>query len=144
MLHDSHGNGATSAFVRTHLTRSLLLTLLGALILMVLGHAAWAKGLALGGLTSAANFFIMAWLLPRALTPQGRKAQAWSLVSVTSRFGLMAVVVGLALSWPRSLSLPWCLVGLFTVQITLIIGRLLSASRVPTGAAASEVGLWKN
>lgn len=107
--------------------KALILTLAASLLLVALGQGAWAKGLALGGLVSAANFALMAWLLPRSLGAGRRRAEGWSLVSLALRFLLMAGALGLSLSWPGELSAAACAAGLFMVQITLLLDRLTPA-----------------
>lgn len=102
----------------------LFLTLAAALILMALGHAALAKGAALGGLASAANFFLMARLMRRALTPSRKRAEAFSVLSLIIRFGVMAAALALCLLYPRKLSVFACMAGLFSVQICVIAERL--------------------
>ncbi|MFH1057862.1 MAG: ATP synthase subunit I [Pseudomonadota bacterium] len=107
--------------------KALLMTLAASLILVAVGRAPWAKGLALGGLVSVANFALMAWLLPRSLGAGRRKAEGWSLASLALRFLLMAGALGLSLSWPKELSAAACAAGLFMVQITLLLDRLVLA-----------------
>lgn len=58
------------AFIKGIIKKTLWFTLAAALLLLLLGQTAHAKGLALGGLASAANFLFMALWLPRVL---GRK-----------------------------------------------------------------------
>jgi uncharacterized membrane protein len=60
-------------FVKALIKRTLFVVLGAALLLVALGYPAWAKGLAIGGVASAANLFLMALMLPRAL---GRKRGA--------------------------------------------------------------------
>ncbi len=114
--------------------RALLFTLGGALILLVLGHPDWAKGLALGGLASAANFLIMSWLLPKALDPSRGKTQGFTLVSLALRFGVMAGALGLALADPARIAIAPCALGLFMVQITLLSDRLMGGRLVGTAS----------
>ena len=125
-------NGPSGVFVRQVITRALLFALGGALILTLAGQSGWARGLALGGLASAANFLVMAWLLPRALDPAQRRGQAFTVASVVLRFGLMAVALALALSMPQRVAPLAAAAGLFTVQFTLMSDRLLGGRLVGT------------
>lgn len=119
-------------FLRPVLLRSLLFTLGGALLLVALGQGAWARGLALGGLASAANFLLMSWLLPRVLDPARGRSQGLSLLSLALRFGLLAGALGLALSAPQRVAVAPTALGLFMVQITLLTDRLLGGRLVGT------------
>ena len=125
-------NGPSGVFVRQVITRALLFAVGGALILTVAGQASWARGLALGGLASAANFLVMAWLLPRALDPAQRRGQAFTVASVVVRFGLMAVALAVALSMPQRVAPLAAAAGLFTVQFTLLSDRFLGGRLVGT------------
>jgi hypothetical protein len=116
--------------------RSLFLLLIAALLLVGLGWPAWAKGLVLGGLASAANLVVMAWLLPRAVGRSRGRAQAASLGSIGLRFGLMGAALAIALMNPAEISWIAAAAGLFTVQITIFLDRWRGALRPapPTGS----------
>jgi len=122
--------GTPAGFVRQVIIRALLLTVGGAIILTLTGQAAWARGLALGGLVSAVNFLVMAWLLPRALDPARRRGQAFTVGSVALRFGLMAGALAVALSMPHRVAPLATAAGLFMVQISLLSNRLLGGRLV--------------
>jgi hypothetical protein len=122
--------GFSGVFVRQVITRALLFALGGALVLTLAGQAAWARGLALGGLASAVNFLIMAWLLPRALDPARRRGQAFTVGSVALRFALMAGALAVALSMPQRVAPLAAAAGLFMVQFTLLSDRLLGGRLV--------------
>jgi len=114
------------AFVKATLRRALYYTVGASLLLLAAGEPAWAKGLALGGLASAANFLLMALLLPRVLRQEGRRgAEGMSFLSVVIRFGLMGLALYVAAVHPQSLSLGACAAGLFAVQATIISDRIL-------------------
>ncbi|BEQ17097.1 ATP synthase subunit I [Desulfoferula mesophila] len=118
-------SGPTGVFLRQVITRALLFALGAALILTLIGQASWARGVALGALASAGNFLAMAWLLPRALDPAQRRGQAFTVLSVALRFGLMAAALAVALSMPQRVAPLAAAAGLFTVQFTLLSDRLL-------------------
>ncbi len=120
----SQGNDI-APLVRLVVRRSLGLTLAAAAVLYLWGNASWARGMALGGLVSAANFALMAFLLPRAIGPSRRRAEGWSLLSLSVRLGLMAAALLLANLFPKHLALIPCALGLFTVQASILGGRLL-------------------
>jgi ATP synthase I chain len=122
--------GIPGRFVKQVITRALLFTVGFSLVLALAGQAAWARGLALGGLASAANFWLMAWLLPRALDPARRRGQAFTLASVVLRFALMGGALAVALSLPQRAAPLAAAAGLFMVQITLLSDRLLGGRLV--------------
>ena len=117
-------SGPTGVFLRQVITRALLFALGAALVLTLIGQASWARGVALGALASAANFLAMAWLMPRALDPAQRRGQAFTVLSVVLRFGLMAAALAVALSMPQRVAPLAAAAGLFTVQFTLLSDRL--------------------
>ena len=130
------GEANPQAIVPATLRKTLLLTLVLGLAALALGQGSWARGLAVGGLASAANFFLMAWLLPRAVGASRRRAEGWSLASLALRLGLMAAALGLALHWPGQMAPGACAAGLFMVQITLLLERLFHG-RLAGGSARS-------
>ena len=109
------------AFVKGIIKKTLWFTLGGALLLLILGQSAHAKGLAMGGLASAANFFLMALWLPRALGRRRAVSEALSLLSVIPRFGIMGGALGLCLYFRSQFSVAACAVGLFAVQFSLFL-----------------------
>lgn len=112
---------STARYVRAVLGRALLVTLVAALAFYVAGGQLWARGLALGGLASAANFVALAWFTPRALLG----GRGWGVGSLALRFGLMAAALAVALTHPDRFS-PWATAaGLFVVQVTLLLEHVI-------------------
>ncbi len=105
--------------------QSLWLTLGAALVLMLVGEGRWARGVALGGLASVCNFWIMGGLLPRSVGPQG-PSRGWSLASLMGRFILMAAALALAMIFESRVAVGGCIAGLFAVQLTLMTRQVLS------------------
>ena len=118
-------NSDPVAFAKSVLKRSLFAVVGAALLLFALGEGPWAKGLALGGLASAANFYLMAMMLPRALSEGRARAQGMSLFSILIRFAVMGGALGLAIYRQDTVSVGWCAAGLFAVQLTIIGERIL-------------------
>ncbi|MCB2228853.1 MAG: ATP synthase subunit I [Desulfarculaceae bacterium] len=117
-------------FIKQVITRALLFAVGAALVLVLVGQAPWARGVALGAVASVANFLVMAWLLPRALDPARRRGQAFTVVSVALRFGLMAAALAVALSMPARVAPLAVAAGLFMVQFTLLSDRFLGGRLV--------------
>ncbi|MGD8562508.1 MAG: ATP synthase subunit I [Desulfarculaceae bacterium] len=121
------------ALVKSTLRVSLAITLAISLALLGLGLTTWAKGLALGGIASALNFFLMARLLPRSIDPRRRRAEGFSLLSIALRFSVMGAALALALVFPRQIAVAACALGLFMVQFCLVFNQLIG--KRPTAKA---------
>ena len=104
--------------------------------MLALGQPAWAKGLVLGGLASAANFFLMALWLPRSVGVRRGRAEGFSLLSILIRFSVMGAALAAALYFLPRAAAGACAAGLFMVQFTLIAERWL-ARRWPALFAGS-------
>ena len=127
----------TDVLVKTVIRRSLLFTLGVACVLLLVANGPLAKGAALGGLLSALNFYLMAALLPRAINPNRRRAEAFSMFSLLARFALMGGALAACLKFPGFLAVESCAPALFTVQICLIADRLLGGRLIakPSGSS---------
>ncbi len=95
------------------------------MLLLALGQASWAKGLALGGLASAVNFALMAVFLPKAVGRGRGRAEAFSFFSLIIRFAVMGAALALALYYRPAVAVGACAAGLFMVQFTLVAERWL-------------------
>ncbi|KMY68893.1 hypothetical protein AAU61_04770 [Desulfocarbo indianensis] len=121
-------------FVRTLIKHTLFWVLGVSLLLLVLGQSAWAKGLALGGVASAANLFLMAMMLPRVLGRRRGAAEGMSFLSITVRFALMGGALALAIKSGDKVSVAATAVALFSVQLVMIAERAFMG-RVRANAA---------
>lgn len=119
-------SGDTADFAKSIIRQALLLTMAAVISLWIMGNLVWARGLALGSLASAANFALMAWLLPKILNPSRGRAQMLSLGGLSLRFAVMAAALGLALAKPDFMAPLATAVGLFSVQLTIGARRLLA------------------
>jgi hypothetical protein len=111
-------------FVRSLIKRTLVLVLGAALLLLFLGQPNWAKGLAIGGVASAANLFLMALMLPRVLGRKRGAAEGMSFLSIMIRFAVMGGALALALSSQGKVSVAATAVALFSVQLVMIAERV--------------------
>jgi hypothetical protein len=117
-------DSAPDIFVKSLIKRTLFVVLGTALLLMVLGYTAWAKGLAIGGVASAANLFLMALMLPRALGRKRGAAEGMSFLSIVIRFAVMGGALALALTSNGKVSVAAAAVALFSVQLVMIAERV--------------------
>lgn len=124
------GKDQSSGFVKDVLKRALIYALGAAILLALIGQGAWAHGVALGALASALNFLLMAWLLPRAVVANRRRAEVASFLSIALRFAFMGGALALALTKSSFFSPALTAVGLFTVQITILVDRLIGGRLV--------------
>ena len=112
------------AYVKTLIKRTLFVVLGAALLLLAVGQPAWAKGLAIGGVASAANIFLMALMLPRALGRRRGAAEGMSFLSIVVRFAVMGGALALALTSRGEVSVAATAVALFSVQLVMIAERV--------------------
>jgi hypothetical protein len=115
-------------FINRVIKRGLFLTLAVAVLFLIMGRDTWAKGVVLGGLASAANFYLMAALLPRIFGPRGR-AERLSLFSWLIRFVVMGAALALAHYFPGMFSFLACAAGLFAVQAVLVLEQLWASRK---------------
>ncbi len=112
-----------NTFAGRAIRRGLLLCVAVAVVFYALGQVSWAKGLALGGLGSGANFWLMALLLPKVVDPKDR-ASWMGMASWVVRYGVMALALGVCVAFPGQFSFLACAAGLFSVQGGLLLERL--------------------
>ena len=124
---------------KKYCSRALIVTIIGAVILIVIGEKAIGKGLVLGTLFSILNFLIMGQMIPLRLANSQSKtrANAFSFISIFLRFPILAIPLILSLKLD-SFDFIGVVIGLFMVQITilfhhLILNRLPDRGKVKTG-----------
>ncbi|MCB2188167.1 MAG: ATP synthase subunit I [Deltaproteobacteria bacterium] len=121
----------TGELAKSLTKKTLVLTVAVAAALYLVGQAAWARGVGLGGLASVINILVMAKLLHRVFTPGADRNMGWQLASQGIRFGVMAAALGVALVFPARFTPLATAAGLFAVQITIYLDRFL-LSRLAT------------
>ena len=113
---------------KRYITSVLFMAAAGGAVLLLLGYPALAKGLILGTLFSALNFFLMAIFLPMRLGQSRSRSIFISLASICFRFALLAVPLILAAK-NAQFAIASTVIGLFAVPATIIIDQLLSQQR---------------
>jgi hypothetical protein len=128
--HEGNGTDATrladaSAVKIQKRTITFVLTLAVVLggVLLLLGQNALAKGLLLGALFSALNFFLIALFLPLQIGPGRSRSTFISLASLCLRFILMAIPLIVAAKTTQ-FEITSTIVGLFMVQIVILADHL--------------------
>ncbi len=95
-----------------------------ALILIVLGKKAVAKGLVLGTLFSIINFVLMRTTIPLTLGHSRAKASLIGLTSVLFRYLILAVPLIVGIKF-ESFNFAAVVVGIFAVQLALLFNYLV-------------------
>jgi hypothetical protein len=109
--------------------KALLLTLFAACTCLAFDLKAIAKGVALGGLFSVVDFKVMALLLQRRMTRQGK---AGGVPGLFVRFVLLGIPLFLAIKLP-SVNLAATVVGLFAVKAAIFYHFFLADRFLPAG-----------
>jgi len=107
-------------FVRQRIKRALFLALVAAVVLLVLGHKAAARGVALGALFSGLNFALLSRVLAARLTRPGWRGSAFGVLWALIRLAVLAAPLALAAK-SDYFSLLATAAGLFAVQATLLL-----------------------
>ena len=89
-------------------------------ICLLLGYEAAAKGFVLGSVFSLFNFLIMFRHAPNLLGKDRKAATASSGLNLVIRLALLAVPIYIGIRWSE-FDLIWTLIGVFNLQISLII-----------------------
>ena len=95
------------------------LIVLCGLVFLAAGKVDWAKGFALGGIFSVINFFLLKRTFQKRLGLTGRRAKIQGFGQIISRYALLAVPMLVAYRMEQ-FSLPATIVGLFTMQLSII------------------------
>ena len=91
---------------------------------LLFGYVEAAKGFVLGSIFSLVNFLLMFHLAPSRLAKSGRSAKAHTALSLVTRMGLLAAPVYIGFHRP-DISLIWTAVGIFNLQISILIYGLI-------------------
>lgn len=106
-------------------SQALTFSVVGALILIIIGQKAVGKGLILGTFFSVANFLLMARFLHHSLSTSRTTASIASLFSILVRFALLAVPLVISIRH-ESIHLLGAIVGIFMVQLTVLLNNIIS------------------
>jgi hypothetical protein len=112
-------------FVRTKIKRALFLVLLAAVILLVTVSKPAARGLVLGGLFSALNFYVMSRVIGGRVMKTGWPGRTFGFFWLLARMGIMALPLIAALKMDF-FNLAATAAGLFAIQASLLLEPLLS------------------
>jgi hypothetical protein len=111
---------------------AMFFSILVAVVLLFLGQKAIAKGLVLGAVFSVINFVLLGRSLPKAIGRSQKGSAMVGLVSILSRFVLLAVPLIIA---AKSASFDFfaTVAGIFSVQIAIFVDHFFKKSTVEGG-----------
>jgi len=115
-------------FVKERCRWALWLTLAAAVVLVLSGHKAAARGVALGGLFSTVNFFIMSQTLTGRMARTGWSGKSFGFIWILIRLGIMALPLVAAFRMAY-FNIVATAAGLFAIQAALLLQPLIS--RIP-------------
>jgi hypothetical protein len=108
------------AFQRRLCSRAFLSALVAALLLGILGEEATGRGILLGSVFSIINFVLLGKFIPLALGKSRKRAGFVSLISILTRYALLAVplIVGLKSTF---FNFDGVVIGIFSIQIITLV-----------------------
>lgn len=104
---------------------ALTIAVVVAIICFILAFKPLGKGLILGAVFSIANFIIMGETLPMRIGHTRRKSTGISLVSIFSRYALMAIPLALSVKFVQ-FNLAATICGLFMVQLVILTEHVIN------------------
>ena len=99
-------------------------TLVFAVLFLILGEKAVAKGLVLGTCFSIVNFVLLGKSLPMVLGQSRAKANVIGFGSMLARYGVLAFPIVIAVKW-ASFDLVAVIIGIFAVQMMILLDHLV-------------------
>lgn len=103
-----------------------------AIVFIMAGQKAIAKGLLLGTLFSVLNFIVIGEGLPFLFNRSRRQSGMFALLSILFRFGLLSIPLILALKM-EGLHFAATVIGIFMVQLTIMGDHLIQFLPWPCG-----------
>jgi len=97
-----------------------------AVVLLLCGQPAVARGIVLGTIAGIVNFILMGYMLHWRLASNHRKATLLAFGGIALRYTLLALPIVAALKWQK-FNLVAVVVGIFMVQLTLLIDQCCPA-----------------
>ncbi|MFO7738947.1 MAG: ATP synthase subunit I [Desulfatiglandaceae bacterium] len=95
-----------------------------ALLFVMIGEKAVAKGLVLGACFSILNFLLLGRSIPMMIGRSRAKANVIGFGSMMARYGVLAIPLVMAVKWV-SLDLIAVIIGIFAVQIMIMLDHLV-------------------
>jgi hypothetical protein len=111
---------------KQYCSRAMFYAISAALILIIIGEKAIAKGLVLGTLFSVINFVIMGFLIPRQVAGSQKRVRAGSLAffSIFLRFSILAIPLIISQK-VEAVNFFGTAVGIFMIQFTILFNNLI-------------------
>ena len=106
---------------------SLVTSIIIGFFLIIAGQSTVGKGLILGTLFSSINFALMGEVLPYKVGKSRGKTYLIAVGSIISRYLLLAVPIVLCIRSPERFNLVAVIIGIFMVQLVILLDYLKSA-----------------
>ncbi len=116
----------------------LITTLIVALLLSIISLRSQAAGFVLGSLFSALNLEIMARTLPNRLFRTRKKAGVLSSLNLLPRLFILGLPLAISIYRPEKFDLIFTIIGLFNLQISILIHNLVLERYGILGSSGSE------
>lgn len=115
-------------FLKRICSWALSIALVIAVLFLVLGERAVAKGLLLGTCFSILNFVLLGKSIPMALGKSRAKANIIGFGSILTRYAVLAVPIVIAVKSP-SFDLVAVIIGVFAVQMMIFLDHFVLSRR---------------
>ena len=122
-------------FKKTIILQILITAAVVAGVTLGLGFKAAAKGFVLGSLFSLANFLAMAGLISTRLGKSPRLSGLNSVIGLLGRLALLGLPIFIAYKHSGQYNLIWTIIGIFNLQVTILIYNLIVAPYLLTNTS---------
>lgn len=120
------------------LFQMLITALAVAAVLIIFGQTGSAKGFVLGSLFSLINFHIMARTMTRRLGKSRNKASLEGGAGMLLRMAVLAIPIFLAFKYPAKYNLIWSIIGIFNLQISILLYGLVIERFFVVGSTGTQ------
>jgi len=110
---------------KKYCSRAISAAIFAGLFFILAGHEPIGKGLILGTIFSIINFIIMGEMLPLKIGKSKNKTYFFSLVSIFSRYTLIAIPLIIAVKFDQY-NLISVVVGIFMIQLFILADHIVS------------------
>ena len=112
---------------KKYCSRSMVTAIIVGFFAIAAGYPGVGKGLILGALFSVVNFSLMGELLPHRIGKSRANTFLAVIGSIFFRYALLAVPIVLGIKFPLKFNLCAAIVGIFMVQLMILLDHLKSA-----------------
>jgi hypothetical protein len=130
---------------KRYCSQAMLFSIVGAVVLIIIGQKAIGKGLVLGTIFSIINFIIIGQTIPFKLARSHSRPKAGilSLSSIVFRFAILSVPLIISVKID-AVHLIGVIIGLFMVQLTLLFNHLILDRFPASRKSLNRLKSWTN